>query len=278
MKMIEEFKVSGEFGNDPIKGKVTTYTNNIKKAAQKGVKTSIISSWKNIKERINTTIYNKELLKKVGTALIVGTITMTSLTGCQINPNASIIEQEEKSYLITIDYTVKPGDNLWNIAGSYSKDIQKEINKICILNNIEIEGPLVEGTILKLEVPNNTNAFNDEIKNIEWDATDYFLTKSFIIPESEIHPENLQFDTNKNQVALLIAQTHIKRESLAQMKTYKDQFSPEQLKDKIYEIDENYDKGIAIVENTTGTVFNLKIAIEDYNNYTKLNESNIKSK
>lgn len=280
MKMIEEFSVSGKYGNDPIKGKVTTYTNNLKKATKKGVKTSIISSWKNIKGRNNTTIYNKELLKKIGAALIIGTVTMTSLTGCQISPSSKteIVAQET----IRVEYTVKPGDSLWRIATLYSNDAQNEIYRISELNNMKDEDILIDGQIIKIDVPITSTYFADEIKNIkqnseviEWDAKEYYIYKAFDVPESEIHPDNKNYWVVKDEVFDMLAQAKIAREGLAELEIYNFQ---DQIAEKKVSINNSYNEAVRITENITGKVFDLKNALEGYNNYLKLDETNTKSK
>ncbi|MDD4706403.1 MAG: LysM peptidoglycan-binding domain-containing protein [Bacilli bacterium] len=273
MKMIEEFNVSGKFGNDPIKGKVTTYTNNIKKAAQNGVKTSIISSWQNIKDKINPKIYNKELIKKVGAALIIGTITMTSLTGCQISPDAktAVVTQET----VRVEYTVKPGESFWKVAAHYSNDVQNEINRICELNNMRVEDNLPIGKVLKLDVPITSKYFANEIEQIEWNAKDYFVYQAFDIPESEVHPDNNHFWVVKEEVSKMLVQAKIAQDSLAELEAFNIQ---DQIDDKKNSIDNIYDEAIRITENTTGKKFDLKTAIDNYNNYIQLEETKIKNK
>lgn len=272
MKAIEEFNVSGKFGAETINGKVTSYSQNMKNAYNKGIKTSIVSSWENFKNKITTVIYNKHLIKKVGIALVAGTLTIGSLTGCQVAPEAKSINLEdykpafEVTYPVRIEYTVKVGDSLWEIAEKYSDDVQNEIYRICILNNIKAEDTLHVGVVLNLEIPNNkTNAFPSEVNEVMWNVKDNFISTTFNDLESAIGEEYTGFQSMKDIVIENQRDALKARETLTEMKALKDMYPDTDIEDKENEINNIYDLIIQKTEELTNKNYNEKEALENYN-------------
>lgn len=273
MKAIEEFNVSGKFGDEAINGKVTSYSQNMKNALNKGIKTSIISSWINFKDKINVTIFNKHLIKKVGIALIAGTLTIGSLTGCQIKPEAQSINLEDYKPIeiyqtIRIEYTVKVGDSLWEIAEKYSDDVQNEIYRICILNNIKAEDTLHIGTVLNLDIPSNkTDSFKSEVNQVLWNVKDHFITTTFNDLESSIGEEYTGFHSIEDMIIEIQREALSTRETLIEMKALKESYNDEEIETKENDINKLYDQMIQKLEELTNKKYNEDEAIKIYNDF-----------
>jgi hypothetical protein len=223
MRAIEEFNYKGTYETgEPFSGMVTAgYTNNIKNAKSKGLKKASIRSFelkKKIVEMIakfveKLTFYfrhNPELARSV-LAGSLAVMMMGTFTGCKIHPKASekdpiamedTLEEDINEPRASIEYIVKPGDNLTKIVKLYTdKNIQKELDDISFKNNIDDPNFIFEGQKLKLEIPESKLAqfgcVGVPVEEKEWDKMIHYIDYVFdsIKPsdQNEVYSRNIRW-------------------------------------------------------------------------------------
>ena len=170
MRTIEEFKVTGTFNDEQVNGKLTGYTNNIKKSIPLGLKTAVLKTFEQAKEKIsnlNTNIENyinkkPQLRKNLATGAFV-VVMAASFTGCSMKQPQAITDLSnykpafeqvlEKEQTAEIEYTINYGDTLSGLVSKYTTDITNEVNQVCKINNISDPNRIQKGAEIILHVP-----------------------------------------------------------------------------------------------------------------------------
>ncbi len=296
MKAIEEYKLTGTIANENVNGKVTSYTNNIKKFKPLGLKVAVIKSFEKLDEKILDSVTNivnyaknhPELTKKVVTGTLI-LVMATSFTGCSIVPDAQTKAEVNINEIVEITeptgeikYFIKSGDTLESIVHRYlDKGIQNEINKICIENNISNPDKIYSGQELILHIPVSkleNFGFTYTLGEVnEYAVMDHFVYSAFNVDPNDVHPQNVMFWRDREYV---IGDTNTSPHEIHQIGNEKpilvkaasaiydleimtgDQlgfYKEEDIKNKEYEILSYYKEAIEIAERNTGKKYG-----EDY--------------
>lgn len=186
MRQIEEFTVPN--------GKGTAYIKNIKSIPS--VDLRIAEPRKNIKEtqsKDKITFYSPKLIK-IASLIIAGTITITSLSGCNMVSKEQIKEPINtetvaiESVIPTkrISYKLGFGENLWYVAAKCydsASDQANMIDKIVRDNNIANKNYIPENTQIYIDVPyDHLSNFGYTVSCVEpsaWEQEEHFITEAW---------------------------------------------------------------------------------------------------
>lgn len=143
MKPICDETFSSDNTNVKTNGKITYYPNNI---IGKNLFGTVVETHEHKTKTFGTVnIFNKDMVTKILPLCIASTIMITSLTGCTMGKKDVKETPEIKTEEVyeeptqRILYNFKLGESLWSVVSTYKeeRDIQKELEHICDINNID---------------------------------------------------------------------------------------------------------------------------------------------
>jgi hypothetical protein len=280
MKTIEEYEVNAKDDNS-FNGHVTLYSKNFKNIDESDL-TSVIfhDDFDQLKKRQNAKItsLNRKKLVPIISLLLIGTITIGSLTGCQVSKKQEIAKssypiesQQPEDPTKNLTVTIDTYHNLWNIAAlcyDNASDQQKMVVEIAKDNDIKDPNKVDIDKVVTINVPySHLHNFGFNVNLVEptkWEQEEHFITEAwsnFDIPDNDlVSKRNRQdvFEGTDNNPGYLISIASLK-DDLDALEQEKNFYGNQNLSnvnssidDKKSQIDALYKEAITLTENTTG--------------------------
>lgn len=199
MKPICDETFSSDNTNVKTNGKITYYPNNI---IGKNLFGTVVETHEHKTKTFGTVnIFNKEMVTKILPLCIAGTIMITSLTGCTMGKKDVKETPEIKTEEVyeeptqRILYNFKLGESLWSVVSTYKeeRDIQKELEHICDINNIDDPNHVDPRPDLKLDVPISKLSVFGYTDNPDITFDDNKIVETNTIDDSEIFPKDSEY-------------------------------------------------------------------------------------